>query len=36
MRKGTPGAVTAAIIRGLGWSALTPNGVALGIYSRPR
>ena len=36
MRKGTPGAVTDAIIRGLGGSALTPNGGAFGIYSRPR
>jgi len=36
MREGTPGAVTEAIIRCLGWNALTPNGVAFGIYSRPR
>jgi len=36
MREGTPGAVTEAILRGLGWSALTPNGGAFGIYSRPR
>jgi hypothetical protein len=36
MREGTPGAVTEAIISGLAWSPLTPNGGTFGIYSRPR
>jgi len=32
VREGRPGAMTDAVISGLGWSPLTPNGGSLGIY----